>query len=368
MLIENPTVLSREIVCELPRGTDNPRNSEGDFALLQNGDILFAYSRYRGTDHEDDAPCDIAGMISHDGGLSFEPLPRLLVRAADHGVQNLMSVSFCRMPGGELCLFYLCKHSPESAYYTRRATDKDETVFGEAVTVIPPKKGIYYVVNNSRVCVTDGGRLLVPAAMHRITRRADGTRSACYYAKSALFTSDDGTSWRQTPHVFSLPQRGYSETGLQEPGVVELPDGRLYAYFRTDRAFQYESVSADGGERWSAAIQSRFTSPESPMLIRRNPFSGLYYAFWNPIPEYNGRIAPDAPWIDAGRTPFVMAVSENGTDFSAYTVLENDPTHGYCYPAVSFLDAKTFLLSYCCGGPDDGNCLTRTRIVRIVVK
>ena len=164
------------------------------------------------------------------------------------------------------------------------------------------------------------------------------------------------------------PPFGDTFAGLQEPGVVELPDGRLYAYFRTDRAFQYESVSADGGKHWSTPIQSRFTAPESPMLIRRNPFSGQYFAFWNPIPEYNGRIEPDAPWINAGRTPFVMAVSDNGTGFSQFTVLENEPTHGYCYPAVFFLSAKTFLLSYCCGGPDDGNCLTRTRIVRIVVQ
>ena len=170
MNIQKPTILSREIVCELPRGANNPRNSEGDFALLQNGDILYAYSRYHGTDHEDDAACDIAGMISRDGGHSFEPLPHLLVRAADHGVQNLMSVSLCRMKNRELCLFYLCKYSPESAYYMRRATGENETVFGEAETVIPAKKGTYYVVNNSRVCVTENGRLLVPAAMHRITK------------------------------------------------------------------------------------------------------------------------------------------------------------------------------------------------------
>lgn len=366
--MHKPELLFREIVCELPRGADNPRNSEGDFAVLKNGDILFAYSRYHGTDHDDDAPCDIAGLVSHDGGKSFEPLPELLACAADHGVRNLMSVSLCRLANGSLCLFYLCKFTPQSAYYMRRAAADDETVFGEAECVIPQKKGVYYVVNNSRICCTANGRLLVPAAMHKVAQNANGHTSGEYYARSVLFCSDDGTNWRRIPHVFSLPQRGYSETGLQEPGVVELPDGRLYAYFRTDRAFQYESVSADGGARWTTPMQSRFTSPESPMLIRRNPFSGLYYAFWNPIPEYNGRISPDAPWIDAGRTPFVAAVSENGTDFSAYTVLEDDPTHGYCYPAVCFLDDKTFLLSYCCGGQEDGNCLTRTRIVRITLK
>ena len=363
--MDRPILLSRETVCELRRSADNPRNSEGDFAILQNGDILFAYGRFRGKDREDDAPCDIAGMLSHDGGRSFEPLPDLLVRAADHGVQNVMCPSFARLPDGRLHLFYLCKYAPQSAYYMRRASETDETVFDDPCAVIPPKKGVYYVVNNSRVCTLSDGRMFVPAARHKVVRNADGHEEGEYFGNAVLFSSDDGKDWRQIPHVFSLPQRGYSETGLQEPGLVELPDGRLYAYFRTDRAFQYESVSADGGKRWTAPIQSRFSSPESPMLIRRNPYSGIYVAFWNPIPEYNGRICPDAPWIDAGRTPFVAAVSENGLDFSAYTVLEDDPTHGYCYPAVCFLDAKTFLLSYCCGGAEDGNCLTRTRIVRI---
>ena len=203
----------------------------------------------------------------------------------------------------------------------------------------------------------------------RIAASADGRESGEYFAESALYEADaDGRNWRRLPHTFRLPQPGRSETGLQEPGIAELPDGRLYAYFRTDRAFQYESVSADGGETWTVPTQSLFTSPESPMLISRNPFSGLYYAFWNPIPLYNGRIAPDSPWIDAGRSPFVMAVSENGVDYSPFVVLEDDPTHGYCYPAVNFLSEKELLLSYCCGGPADGTCLTRTRILHLQIE
>ncbi len=336
--------------------------------MLRSGNILFAYSRYHGKDHSDDASCDIAGMLSRDGGKSFEPLPYQLAGASEHDVQNLMSASFVRFPDGRLGLGYLCKYSPESAYYIRCASDDDETVFTDPETVIPPKRGIYYVVNNCRICVTSGGRVIIPAAVHKIVRNPNGAQDSEYYARSVLFASDAGQNWRRLPNVFSLSQRGYSETGLQEPGVMELPDGRLYAYFRTDRAFQYESISADSGRTWTKPVQSRFTSPEAPMLIRRNPFSGLYYAFWNPIPNYNGRISPDAPWIHAGRTPFVMAVSENGTDYSPYTVLEDDPSHGYCYPAVCFLDEKTFLLSYCCGGPEDANCLTRLRIIRVSLK
>ena len=369
--MQKPIVLSQEIVCELPRGVRNPRNSEGDFARLRDGGILFAYSRYSGDDDNDDAACDIAGLLSRDGGKTFAPLPHMLIRAAEHGVQNVMSVSLRRLPDGTLRLFYLGKHSPQSALYMRPADPSDETRFGAPQTVIPQREGIYYVVNNCRVCVTRDGRILVPAAQHKTLPPGQGGEDgdAEYYATSVLFVSEDGgRSFTRQPHVFALPEPGYSETGLQEPGVIELPDGRLYMYFRTDRAFQYESVSADGGAHWSVPVQSRFTAPESPMLLSRNPFSGVYFAFWNPIPLYNGRLDPDAPWIAAGRTPFVMAVSENGTDFSPYTVLEGDPERGYCYPAVLFLSETELLLSYCCGGPADGKCLTRTRIVRITLR
>ena len=361
-------ILKKETVCELPRGENNPRNSEGDFALLRDGRILFAYSRYTGCDAHDDAACDVAGMVSADGGRTFAPLPRPLATAASHGVRNIMSVSLQRLPDGGLCLFYLCKHTPRSEMILRRADEADETVFGAPETVFPVKDGVYYVVNNCRICTTDDGRVLVPAARHKIVMRPDGSGSGEYYGDAVIFAGDaHGENWRRLPAVFALPQRGHSGTGLQEPGVVQLPDGRLYAYFRTDRAFQYESVSADGGATWTVPVQSRFTSPDSPMLIARNPYSGAYFAFWNPIPNYNGRIDPDARWVHAGRTPFVLAAGENGEDFSAPCVIEDDPAHGYCYPGVFFLGPRTLLLSYCCGGPEDGMCLTRTRIARIEI-
>lgn len=361
-----PLILEKETVLELGRGENNPRNSEGDFLELKDGSLLFAYSRYTGADAHDDAACDVAGLLSKDGGRSFSPLGRLLARASEHGAANIMSVSLARLPNGDACLFYLCKHPPESEMVLRRADPADETRFGAPELVFPVKRGTYYVVNNSRVCITRSGRVLLPAACHRVVKQSGGGRSGEYYARSVLFEAEpDGRNWRRLPQVFRLPQRSYSGTGLQEPGLVELPDGRLYAYFRTDRAFQYESISADGGKSWTTPVQSRFSSPDSPMLIRQNPYSGAFVALWNPVPNFNGRIDPEKRWVNAGRTPFVLAVSADGLSFSPYAVIEDDPACGYCYPAVHFLSADELLLSYCCGGPADGMCLTKTRITRL---
>ena len=366
--MEKPNILSSRLVAMLPRGENNPRNSEGDFAVLKNGDILFAYSRYTGESEHDDAPCNVAALRSADGGKSFAPVPFLLAQAADHNTKNIMSVSLSRLDTGELCLFYLCKQGPQSEVYLKRCTDEDALVFAPAERIVPLRRGVYYVINNSRVCKLPDGSLLLPLARHRVFTDAEGRRTNGYFGTVCFYKGDpDGRGWRQVSGVLRMPFPGHSATGLQEPGAVVLPDGRVYGYFRTDRAFQYESFSADGGERWTRPVPSRFTSPVSPMLIRQNPFTGVYYAVWNPVPNYNGRLDSERRWIHAGRNPLVLAQSENGLDFSPYAVLEDAPDHGFCYPAMLFTDAKTMLLSYCCGGEEDGVCLSRTAIRRITL-
>jgi len=365
--MNKPEFIKSEDIIDIPPTENNPRNSEGDFAKLNDGSILFAYSRYRGNTSEDDDPCDIAGMISRDGGNSFEPLEHLLVSADDHNTKNIMSVSFCRLNNGTLCLFYLAKFGASSAYYLRRATE-DETVFGEAELCVETSDEIYYVINNCRICKLANGRLLVPAARHKIIEHGNGHRSGEYFGSCQIFGCDaDGRNWHAVSDVISMPNPGHSETGLQEPGISILPDGRLYGYFRTDRCFQFESISNDNGKTWSEPIPSPFTSPDSPLLISRNPYSGIFYAVWNPVPNYNGRIHEEQ-WCHNGRFPFVIAQSANGTDFSEFNFIEDIPDRGYCYPAVYFLSEKEMLISYCCGGIEDGKCLARTRIKKITLK
>lgn len=357
-------VKSIDTVITLPRSENNPRNSEGDFARLRNGNILFGYCRYEGDNAHDDAKCNIAGLISTDNGVTFKPLDKLIADAADHGVINIMSVSFARLKDGTLCLFYLCKHTPQSCVYLRRMLDEDNIIFGVPELLIPLEEGIYYVINNCRICISPEGKVLIPVAEHHIING-----SGTYYGECRIFSGDEhGRNFGPMSESISMPYPGHTVTGLQEPGLVYLPDGRLYCYYRTDRAFQYESFSDNDGKTVSTPIQSRFTSPDSPMLIRRNPYTGLYYSVWNPIPNYNGRLSKHIRWVSAGRTPFVMAQSENGLDYTDFEIIEDDPSHGFCYPAIFFLSEKEMLLSYCCGGEEDGCCLTKTKIIKITLE
>lgn len=359
-------IKEQKTVCELCPSENNGRNSEGDFIALNDDRIMYAYSRYNSTGGEDDDSCDIAAVFSNDRGNSFGGM-KILLRAADFGVKNLMSVTLRRMNNGDIGLFFLKKElNGNSEVILCRSKDEGKT-FYKQTKCVPEIFPSYYVINNCRILKTDAGKWFLPVASHRKGENSNGETDFDYYAFSILYYSDDdGETWKEIPHKFINPVN-YSETGLQEPGITELENGTLYAYFRTDCMCQYESFSFNGGRSWTQASPSKFTSPESPMLIRKNPYSGKYYAIYNPVPNYNGKKFPQ-DFFHAGRTPIVIRESDNGIDFSEEIItIEGHENKGYCYPALFFADKKTMLVSFCAGGKEDGACLNKTMIKKIIL-
>lgn len=347
----------------------NPRNSEGSFLRLEDGRIAFAYSRYIGNSWDDHAACCISVVYSNDNGNSFDTENfEVLVRAEEYGEQNVMSVSLVRMHNGDIGLFYLLKEDGGMrTQYRMRRYKGDFAHFCGEVSCLPQHLPGYYVVNNDRVQTLSDGTWIFPASLHPSTvfPREGASQWLDLQGCVVFYVSrDDGRTWYQT-HAFVHHPNDNCATGLQEPGVIELGSGLLYGYFRTNSHAQYESVSMDGGESWFMPRPSQFSSPDSPMLIKKNPYSGKFYAVWNPYPNVPYRQVPAYTW---GRTPLVLAESSDGVHFSPYTILDEEPEHGFCYPAMYFLDERTFLLSYCSGGPEDGCVLSRTTIRKIVLQ
>ncbi|MEF3308620.1 sialidase family protein [Paenibacillus sp. GYB004] len=175
-------------------------------------------------------------------------------------------------------------------------------------------------------------------------------------------SDDDGFSWREAKNYCVLP---YSRTisGLQEPGVVELSDGSLFAWARTDVGCQYGMYSRDGGETWSSPEPTPFSSPCSPLSMKRIPDQDALLAVWNPIPHYQTR---EYTRISGGRTPLVGAISkdegQSWADFFA-AELEED-RGGYCYTAIHFT-SDSVLLAYCAGEPEDRSRLARLKVRKI---
>ena len=370
-----------DFVKYLPPSAENPRNSEGDFLHVELGGkqaVLFVYSRFTGGSG-DSASADLACLLSFDGGRTFA-LPEgsddgVLIRAAEFGTDNVMSVSLWRFENGDAGIFFLVKERDASLSGYFRRFVRDEDIFGGAYTqikVFPVRFPGYYVVNNCRIAKM-GKKLFIPAANHRYYMFDYGPDIDGRGVDYVFVSEDDGFTWNEAPGYMVLPD-SYSRTGLQEPGLIDLPNGGLYAYMRTDCGAQYESFSVDG-DYWTVPQRSVFTSPTSPMKIARNPFTGKYYAVWNP---YGGAGAPQLAGIDTkntdrdprsswNRTPLVIAESDDCRNWSAPEILDDDPLRGYCYPSIFFEDEHTMLLSYCSGSSEEDCVLCRTTIARVTI-
>ncbi|MBQ3668909.1 MAG: exo-alpha-sialidase [Clostridia bacterium] len=348
-------------VLSLGRGNGSSRNSEGAFLRLKDGGIMFAYCRFTDETGHDDGDCDLYRLVSFDGGESWSE-PELLIPASKYGVKNIMSVSLLRMKSGDLGVFFLIKNNDgTSTVMLSLSRDEGKSFYRDIPCTLSDRKA-YYVVNNDRVERLKSGRLIIPLAYHRSGFNGHGRdytdwRSICAF----LLSDDEGESWREAADLVYPPFQN-AGAGLQEPGVIEMGN-RLFMYARTEKYCQYGSYSFDGGEHWTGAFPTVFSSPCSPMKIARDPFSGALVAVWNPIPNYLGRrIIPE----NGGRTPLCYAVSrDDGMSWSDITLIEDDPLSGYCYPALFFAGEGRLLVSYCAGGQGDGHCLTRTNISAI---
>ncbi|MFW6162582.1 MAG: sialidase family protein [Planctomycetota bacterium] len=316
----------------LPPGKGNPRNSEGDFVQLRDERILFVYTHFTGGGG-DHARAHLAGRFSSDGGRTWTADDVVVV--PNEGTWNVMSVSLLRLRSGDIALFYLRKNAIDDCRPYMRVSADEASTWGEPRLCVRP--GGYYVLNNDRAVQLRSGRLVLPVSRHT----EPGGKFDAHGVISCFLSDDDGKTWRQSRSRLTgkTPQR---RVMLQEPGVVELEDGRLMMWMRTNAGCQYLSYSKDGGETWTPAEPSSIKSPRSPASIERIPKTGDLLLVWND----HSSIAPS---LRGKRTPLTVAISrDEGKTWETVKTLEDDPGGWYCYTAIEFVGDQV-LLGHCAG-------------------
>ena len=333
----------------LPPAKDNPRNSEAAMIDLTDGRIMLVYSRFTGGGG-DHAKAGLAARFSSDGGATWTA-EEVHVTSGDEGGMNTMSPSLLRMKDGSIGLFYLRKNDlTDCRVFLRRSHDEGKT-WGEAKVCTEPVG--YYVMNNDRVVRLARGRILLPVALHATPEKPKFER----HAKIACFDSDDdGVTWSRGENV-----PGGGTHALEEPGVVELKDGRVMLWVRTDAGKQFVSHSSDGGRTWAKFQASNIVSPRSPASIERIPSTGDLLLVWN----NNGDVSTKT---QGERTPFNVAVSrDDGATWENVKTLENDPDGWYCYTAIHFA-GEHVVLPHCADNLKTGKALATTQVTRLPVK
>lgn len=344
-----PTALPHRCL-ELPPGPGNPRNSEGSFVTLKNGRILFVYTRFNGKHGGDDGAAVIAQRHSDDNGETWTKQDKIIVE--NEGTQNVMSVSLLRLANGRIALFYLKKNSDFDCRPFLRFSDDEAESWSAPIDCIPREIG-YYVLNNDRVIQLSSGRLVMPLAQHA----KQNDMQSDYRGLLLCYLSDDnGLTWHRSKQEWKVFNDNGQRITVQEPGVVELKDGRVMMFIRSSCGSQMVSYSSDGGETWTKSQPSDMMSPLAPASIKRIPKTGDLLLVWN-----NHRNLP--PILAGRRVPLSMAVSkDDGQTWTLVKTLEGNLRNGwYCYIAIHFV-GDDILLGYCAL---DG--LAHSRITKVPV-
>lgn len=338
---------------------DVTRNGEGSFARLKDGGILYAYTAYYTVNYHDNAPAHIRGVISYDEGETFSE-PFVLLEKPENA-QNIMSPSLLRMKNGDLGMLVLQKTGDFSAdiwcmpYF---CSSKDEGKTWSDLKSITIEKG-YYCGVNDMMCSDETGRVYIALSYHGLHyqygKEFITKPGAPKGAAIRVIYSDDCVQWHLCEGEIRSPY--HDPHGFAEPGVLKLPDGRLWCWFRTTYGNQYNSYSSDNGKTWTApAPNFLFTSPDAPMRVKR--LGDRTVAVFNPNP-YTVMTTKEESWNSAKRTPLVCSVSYDGgqsfdtTDkiltghlmgpFINHSFLvETDDSNSYCYPSI--MDTKDGLL------------------------
>lgn len=340
-------------VLTLPPKQGNPRNSEGDFVQLNSGRWLFVYTYFDGGDG-DHASAHLAARITDDDGATWSQEDHVVL--PNEAGMNVMSVSLQRLTDGRIALLYLRKESvTDCRPYLRYSEDEAQT-WSQPVKVIPDEDAAYYVVNNDRLIQLETGRLVIPAALHEVQHDPPAFSP---YGRALCYVSDDGgRTWQRGCEARVRPRADGVPVMVQEPGVVELRDGRLMMVCRTDAGSQYVAWSADEGISWSELGASEIISPLSPASIKRIPSTGDLLLVWN---DHAG-ITSD---LAGKRTPLTLALSEDeGLNWRRVRNLEENPHGWYCYTAIAFTPEHV-LLAYCAGDRRENNGLATLQITRV---
>jgi len=153
-------------------------------------------------------------------------------------------------------------------------------------------------------------------------------------------SEDDGASW-QGSNVIDLGGNGH-HGGVTESTLVELSDGRLLQYLRTNWGEFWQAISIDGGHYWHPYGPAGIPASSAPGMLKRLA-SGRLVLLWNRLypegaDEYSLR-GGDGIWsatpVSNFREELSISFSEDECEsWSTPVVVARNPGSECSYPYV----------------------------------
>ncbi|MEI6050086.1 MAG: sialidase family protein [Bacteroidota bacterium] len=242
---------------------------------------------------------DVGIWISHfNNGSWTKPVE------VANGIQHKSKRYPCWNPvlynnGKEILLFYKVGPSPSSWWGKMIISDDNGKTWSRSYRL---PEDIYGPIKNKPVLLRNG-ELICPSSTEN-----DGWRV------HMEITTDNGLSWERTPALND------KHTGVIQPTLLVHPAGKIQMLCRSTGSYILTSWSEDNGRTWS-----KLTSSGLP-----NPNSGI-----DAVTLENGKQLLVYNHLIKGRYMLNVAVSEDGREWKAAVLLENDAKGTeFSYPAV----------------------------------
>ncbi len=308
-----------------PATEANPRNSEADALVLRDGRVLLAWIDFYGTG-TDWGAARISARISKD--RRGETWGDKFTLQENIGEQNVMEPDLLRLQSGKVLFLFCRKNSPADCAPMVRVSNDDAKSFSPPKPMAITPSPSYTGFNHDRAIQlkNGGGRILMPLFYTTDYRVDPRIKSRVYYS------DDEGASWKPSGTILDLPQ---TKHGAQEPGVVELKDGRILLWVRTELGKMYKSYSSDKGVSWSALEPMNVDSPLSPQSIKRHPKTGDLILVWN------NNAGSSRRW------PLTAAVSKDeGVTWTHIKNLDETPNATFAYTSIEWLKDRALFTYY----------------------
>ncbi|MDN3595420.1 sialidase family protein [Zunongwangia endophytica] len=274
---------------------------------LENGDLIAAW--FGGT-HERHSDVSIYTSTKTEAGWSS---PRKVADGFENDTLSYPTWNpvLFNIPEN-LFLFYKIGPSP-STWWGAYKTSKDQGRTWSDKILLP--EGVLGPIKNKPIQL-ENGRIVSPSSVEL----QDG---AVWHAHMEI--SDDlGKTWRK------IPVNQDSDSKVIQPTIIQLKNGDLKAFFRSDQDVVLESISRDDGENWSKFVESELANPNSG-IDAVSLDSGGFLMVYNPMES-------GEDWWQ-GRSKLNLAYSKDGEHWEDVLELENKKVGEYSYPAI--IQSKT---------------------------
>jgi len=181
--------------------------------------------------------------------------------------------------------------------FWRRISEDGGETFGPVEELPRHKK--YYVGTTHPGMRLRNGALVMGYSWDKpaeVGRPAEGEGTMDLVA-GVLISRDEGMSWEPGGDCWADTSRAanaleHATNGLDEPAVVELPNGDLFMLARTGTNRLWQSFSRDGGLTWEAPEPSPLTSHNCPAALLRLADDSVLVVYNNhPTRRFNLSVA-----------------------------------------------------------------------------